>query len=209
MPRSDDKRTESQEIGLLPIFTFVVWVTWFLVALVGLVEDRQSTPAATQPSEAAPVELLSVDLSNEAEPQPVAGSRQAAAVAAPVVPIDLPGPMPTVAMPGSFPTFRPLISAQHFVSTSPAVRLTFGQGEGRQPAPEYPRAAVLAGEEGTVVASFDVGPDGRVDDAEAAIPSPWPLLNHSVLRTIRHDWRFSPGPPRRYEVSIEFDIHRQ
>jgi outer membrane biosynthesis protein TonB len=52
-------------------------------------------------------------------------------------------------------------------------RLTYGQGEGRQPAPEYPLEAKLAHQQGSVIVRFTVGEDGRVQNAgQQAVPIP-------------------------------------
>src|SRR6202012_1890149 len=40
--------------------------------------------------------------------------------------------------------------------------LTFGEGEGRQPAPDYPARARREGQEGAVTVRFTVGADGHV-----------------------------------------------
>ncbi|MBL9135389.1 MAG: energy transducer TonB [Verrucomicrobiales bacterium] len=84
--------------------------------------------------------------------------------------------------------------------------LAFGRGEARQPAPDYPRQAVRERQEGTVVVRLTVDEDGHVIVAEAASPSPWPLLNAAALRTVRERWRFRPGPVRLYEVPIRFEL---
>ena len=92
---------------------------------------------------------------------------------------------------------------------APAVQtLTFGQGEGRQPAPQYPDAARRAGHEGTVVVRFNVGQDGRVLAAEPSSPSPWSTLNREALRVVREEWRFPPGPARLFEVAIRFELRK-
>ena len=87
-------------------------------------------------------------------------------------------------------------------------RLIIGQGEGRQPVPEYPRRAMTAGQEGSVVVRFSVGEDGRVLAAEAATPCPWPLLNESAVRSIRERWRFATGAVRFFEVVIRFQLDK-
>jgi TonB family protein len=83
-------------------------------------------------------------------------------------------------------------------------RLTYGQGEGQQPAPEYPLEADIAGQHGSILVRFTIGEDGRVTSAEATQPCPYPLLNQSAVRTIREEWRFKPGPVRIDEIIIEF-----
>jgi protein TonB len=92
---------------------------------------------------------------------------------------------------------------------APAVQtLTFGDGEGNQPAPRYPDSARRAGHEGTVVVRFSVGADGRVLAAEPSAPSPWGTLNREALRVIREQWHFKPGDPRIYEVAIRFELRK-
>jgi protein TonB len=93
-------------------------------------------------------------------------------------------------------------------ATPPATRLTFGEGEGRQPPPEYPRQAILARQQGTVGLRFTVGEDGRILSVEVTLPSRWPLLNQAAERAVRDTWRFNPGPRRIYEVPIEFDLNQ-
>jgi protein TonB len=88
-------------------------------------------------------------------------------------------------------------------------QLTLGQGEGRQPSPEYPREAQIDGEEGVIVVRFSVNPDGSVLNVQAVSPCRWPLLNQSAVRTVRELWRFSPGSPRLYEIRFSFVINRQ
>ncbi len=92
--------------------------------------------------------------------------------------------------------------------TFPVQTLRYGQGEGKQPAPEYPASARREGQQGTVLVRFTVGTDGRVLAAEAVRPAPWPLLTQSALDVIRHRWRFSVGSLRAYEVSIRFQLSR-
>jgi periplasmic protein TonB len=84
--------------------------------------------------------------------------------------------------------------------------LILGQGQGKQPAPEYPAAAKRLGQEGTVVVRFDVNGQGQVISAELQQPSPWPLLNQSALRVVRERWRFLSGGVRRFVVTIRFEM---
>jgi TonB family protein len=67
---------------------------------------------------------------------------------------------------------------------------------------------VQEGQEGTVVARFVVDARGRVTDARAVKPCPWPLLNEETLRTIRNQWRFPEGRVRVYEVVIHFQLEK-
>lgn len=90
----------------------------------------------------------------------------------------------------------------------PPQQLTYGQGEGRQPAPEYPYRAKREGQEGVVKVRFTVGENGQVLSAESAGSSPWPMLNDAAVRVVRDRWQFRPGLPRHYEVSIRFQLTR-
>ncbi len=85
--------------------------------------------------------------------------------------------------------------------------LTFGEGEGDQPLPDYPHDAVTQRQEGAVGVRLTVADDGRVINAYVITPCRWPLLNQSALRAVRQHWRFQPGLQRQYEVSIEFQLH--
>ncbi|HUB23887.1 MAG TPA: TonB family protein [Tepidisphaeraceae bacterium] len=89
-------------------------------------------------------------------------------------------------------------------ATPPVQSITFGEGEGAQPAPDYPIEAQLDDEQGTVVVRFAVATDGHVTSAAAISPCPWPLLNQAALRAVHDTWQFPPGPPRLYEVVIQF-----
>ncbi len=120
-----------------------------------------------------------------------------------------PAPVPKAAPPG--PPGPPGSSGQPTgnVPAAPAVQtLTYGQGEGRQPAPRYPESARRAGQEGTVVVRLSVGADGRVLAAEPSAPSPWSALNREALRVVREQWQFQPGPVRLFEVAIRFELKK-
>lgn len=104
---------------------------------------------------------------------------------------------------------RPAETAQESaIAPGPSVvhPLVYGQGEGRQPKPEYPRQAQRERQEGTVVVRFTVGTNGRVHEAALTEGSPWPLLNDSALHVIRDRWRFAGGDVRVYEVAIRFEL---
>lgn len=90
----------------------------------------------------------------------------------------------------------------------PVQTLTYGLGEGRQPAPRYPESARRAGQEGTVVVRFSVGADGRVLAAEPSAASPWGALNREAIRVVREQWQFMPGPVRLFEVAIRFELKK-
>jgi TonB family protein len=171
--------------------------------------------------------MLNVELTSEPMPDlapPVANSLAtpppAAAVAHPQLPqpmaVALPSPAIAFAVPIEGAT-RIVEAAHASYNTSAVIKndapapatlsvqtLTYGQGAGKQPAPEYPWRAQNEGQEGVVNVRFTVAENGRVITAAAVNSSPWPTLNDSAVRTIRNRWRFSPGAPRTYEVAIRF-----
>ncbi|MGD0141058.1 MAG: energy transducer TonB [Tepidisphaeraceae bacterium] len=190
------------EAGLPAVATMVVWCGCVVVGWIGMRWSlRQALPAGP----AAPVdtELLNVEAIQQrpAEPSPPAAAPpDTPAVAAP-------GPAIAFAEPVDAPVHG--VEAPRMTPTENSViRLTYGEGEGEQPAPEYPPEAVRAGQEGTVVVRMTVAEDGRVTQAEAVSPCPWPVLNSAAVRAVRTTWRFRRGPVRVYEVSIQFQINR-
>jgi protein TonB len=222
-----------REIPLLPVITLVIWVVWLAVGIVGLIWPSipaQPPASTTQPAPDQPQELQ-VDVTNEPLPAPdedqpppppdLADQTPApdladagppavlAALPAPDIAFErlVEGPVRIVSAATAAPAPVPTNASKVPLSrlTTPQ-RIVFGRGEGVQPAPQYPLEAVLDQEQGTVVVRFTVNAQGRVDSAQAYVPCPWPLLNQEALRTIRQTWRFSPGPPRFYEVSIHFGL---
>ena len=95
---------------------------------------------------------------------------------------------------------------QRLVVVPRVTQLVFGQGEGAQPAPDYPREAALAGEEGTVGVWFTVDAGGNVQTAEAVNPCKWPILNQAAVRSILDTWRFKAGEPRTFEINIIYQL---
>jgi protein TonB len=193
---------------------------------VDLSSDPPSAPPAalpTPPESAEPPPLFAPPTPPQA-PQLVAVALPSPAVAfalpveAPARIVELsqaafvrpaPAPVPKAAPPG--PPGPPGSSSQTAgkVSAAPAVQtLTYGQGDGRQPAPRYPESARRAGQEGTVVVRLSVGADGRVLAAEPSAPSPWSALNREAVRVVREQWQFQPGPVRLFEVAIRFELKK-
>ena len=86
-------------------------------------------------------------------------------------------------------------------SMSAAARLAAG----RMPAPVYPSVCRRKGQTGTVVVEFTVDGSGRVISAHAAEPSPWPLLDHEAVRTVRK-WKFPPGDIMKLRRPIVFQL---
>jgi protein TonB len=134
------------------------------------------------------------------------------AVAEPVPDVHFSLPIETVAEPvepAQAAHRRPIETNRIQTAAAPPVQtLTYGQGEGRQPAPRYPRRAIREGQEGTVLIRLSVNENGRVMSATAVSPSPWPLLNDAALEAVRQRWRFSPGSLRYFEVPIRFELER-
>jgi protein TonB len=177
------------------------------------------------------VEMLNVELTSEPLPDlapPLANllatPPPADAVAQPQLPQPLAVAMPSPAVAFAVPVEGPariVDAAQASYSTSavsnnavaaatlPVQALTFGQGAGKQPAPEYPWRAQNEGQEGVVNVRFTVAENGRVVSAEAITPSPWPMLNDSAVRTVRNRWRFNAGSLRAYEVAIRFVLPKE
>jgi protein TonB len=121
-----------------------------------------------------------------------------------------PPPLPAVAAPSpniafAAPLNKPVYQPPPAASQN-VVRLTFGEGEGRQPEPDYPIEDQLAGHQGTVGIAMTVDEDGRVKDAELDSRCPWPSLNQAALRSVRETWRFRAGPVRHYSVSITYQM---
>ena len=211
------------------VFTFVLWSGCLIIGFLGIVlpYTRPSPPPKEQP--AVKAEVLHVELSNDPLPPiiPQTGITPPQPPALDPVPTTMPEvpPMTTVAEPNAVAfalpvegpvtivepakasfAATPVAEPKPAVAAPPVQVLTFGQGEGRQPAPEYPLRARREGQEGVVGIRFSVGEDGRVLSAATVSPSPWKLLNDSALRVIRERWRFSPGSLRLYEVSIRFQL---
>lgn len=222
----------TEHTKLIPVVTLVLWLGCSLVSVLGLTIPYVRPLLAKQQPEPVQVEMLNVELTSEPLPDlapPIANSLAtpppADAVAQPQLPppmaVALPSPAITFAVPVEGAT-RIVTAAQASYNTSATIKnaaaapaalpvqtLTYGQGAGKQPAPEYPWRAQNEGQEGVVNVRFTVAENGRVLAAEAVNPSPWPILNDSAIRTIRNRWRFSPGTPRAYEVAIRFVLPKE
>ena len=115
-----------------------------------------------------------------------------------------PGTSATPPLPG------PPTNASPAPADPPAItHLTLGEGEGNQPAPDYPHDAVVGRQEGTVTLRFNVDETGRVTKVEVTTPSRWPLLNKAATNTVKEHWHFPPGQPRTYEVPIQFQLNQE
>lgn len=228
--RSFNAYPEQVERSFLTIVTSVLWLFCVLVGSVGL-SLAYARPAPVPPA-VAPVqaEFLNVTLAqvplSTAMVDPLPNDTRSLPGPPPVDPIALPPTVPLMAVAAPTPAvlFPLPVEGPHLVvapeqaahsvpassqepqPSTPITVITYGAGEGRQPAPSYPRQSIREGQEGVVTVRFSVGTNGRVLDAKAVAPSPWPLLNEAAVRVIKERWRFAPGPGRLYEVAVRFEL---
>lgn len=227
--RAESARPAQSMSSLLPITTLVVWTSCLTVGGLGFALSYTRPVPPKSAIVATQAELLHVELTKDPlppldpapssamtppplEPLPALAALPPLTAVAPVtaeVAFALPveGPVQVVEVAQASYT-RPTEHAVATAAPAPVQSLTYGVGEGRQPAPTYPREAVRAGQEGRVGVRFSVAENGRVLAAEAASPSPWPLLNEEAIRTVRSRWRFRSGPARVYEVTIRFELQK-
>jgi protein TonB len=219
------------EIPILSVVTLVLWVGCAVVGGVGLTL-AYARPTPHRP-EAAPIvaEVIEVELTHptlalravdplppetlpapppafEPLPDPAELAFVAVTEPSPAIAFALPVEGPTMTVDPRFASHAPPPAAESAINAAAAQVIAYGQGEGRQPAPLYPQQAKREGQEGTVTVRFSVGENGRVLEAEAVTPAPWPLLNAAALRAVKERWRFQPGPARLYEVAIRFELKR-
>jgi periplasmic protein TonB len=224
-------RTRADPLSLLSVCTFVLWLGCVVVGVLGHSMPYARPQADAPPPPPVQAEILPVELVNDPLPPPditpplvVPSPRLPEPDALPPTP---PAPPliavaePTAATAFALPVEGPvrIVTTKESESpqatspvapvpslTPPVQAIKFGEGEGKQPAPDYPRRAVREGQEGSVEVRFSVGENGRVLAAEASSRSPWPLLNDAALRVVRERWRFRPGAIRLYQVSIRFEL---
>ncbi|HVR37258.1 MAG TPA: energy transducer TonB [Methylomirabilota bacterium] len=228
-----DFRKPGEFPALTAITTFVLWSASLSIGVLGFTlpyARPQAPPAAPPPLQAQRIhveladhpfpshELPSSSIAPLAVPPPppepmrVTEAAPMIAVAEPLPAVDFALPVEAPARivePAQATHRRPVETNRIQTAAAPAVQsLTYGQGEGRQPAPRYPRLAIREGQEGTVLIRLSVNENGRVMSATAVSPSPWPLLNDAALEAVRQRWRFSPGSLRYFEVPIRFELKR-
>ena len=227
------ERAEPFEISLSAVFTTSIWLSCFVIGMIGIVIPyaKPSNPPPPQPAiqaEIVNVALTAEPLTEIDDPAPPAPEILVPPPIAPPLappsalsytPVAAPNPAIAFELPVAGPTrvveakqasySAPATIAPTDASQPPAARLIYGRGEGAQPAPKYPPRAQAEGQEGTVRVEFTVGPDGRVLAADLNPPSPWPLLNAAALQVIREKWRFSAGPVRRWIVELEFSMRKR
>jgi protein TonB len=217
--------------AVVPVLTLILWLGCLAVGIAGVLVPyaRPLPPKPAPPPIVA--KLLNVELTTDplppvsqppklpdlmqpppVAPPPVVPPPPSMAVAAPSPNIAFAVPIaePARVVPAAEASYRTVEKPKVAPAPAPVVAqpLTFGHGEGRQPAPEYPRQAERQGQEGVVTVRMTVGEDGRVLAAEAVSPSPWPLLNQAALRVVKSRWRFVPGTLRAYEVAIRFQLKK-
>jgi len=79
--------------------------------------------------------------------------------------------------------------------------------EGSYPWPkEYPRQALAARQEGTVMLFVTVGPDGVPVQVEVKDSSGYSVLDRFAAQWVREKWRWPPGGTRLYYVPFEFRL---
>lgn len=227
--RRPDDAAGATRTRFAQISTLIIWSGCVAVGLLGFVLPYARPKAPAPAPEPVVVEKLEIalapDLVPPAVPTPAASpdNPPPPAALAPDTPVQptavadaatvafaLPVEGPTVVVDSTRASHaRPAVNrptATAGTGLPAAQTLVFGQGEGRQPAPEYPLSAMNQRQQGTVGVRFMVTPEGRVRDVVAAAPSPWPALDESALRTVRHRWHFPRGPVRVYEVAIRFAL---
>jgi TonB family protein len=220
----------AEDPSLTPIATMVVWITWLTVGVGGLLMPYPRPMAPPRPLAPVIAHIINVQVTEQSRPPPDLRrpAPQTPEISEPPPP---PGEMavpaeppmaeiaaPTPAVAFAVPTTRParIVAANQVTTARPAetvpvaskapliAHITFGEGEGIQPAPDYPLEAQLDGEQGTVVVQFEVAQDGHVASAEIESACPWPLLNQSALRAVRETWQFAPRSTRSYDVAIQY-----
>jgi protein TonB len=222
-----NSRDDPWQTTLAAAATSALWIGCLIVGILGVLLPyaREHLEAKPPPPVAEAVRLMPPREQAPEDQPPQAGPRPDAAPppealppppdAPPPVAVAAPSPAIAFAVPVEGPTrivdarYAVPVTAPPKVSSPPVQHLTFGVGQGQQPDPEYPRDALLAREQGTVVVRFTVGPDGRVQSVQAIQPSRWPLLNQAAIRAVRDRWHFGPGALRVYEVPIQFEINEK
>jgi protein TonB len=233
MSASQAKSIDRNTLEFLPVCTLVLWSFCLAIGVAGFALRYERPHPPVKEPEPIQAEVLKVELTSDplpplpdtepppnlAQPPPLL-EKISTPQTPPMVAVASPSPAIAFALPVEGPTrivekenasyAQPAESLVNAVmaSSRPPQPLTFGRGEGKQPAPDYPSQARRQGQEGTVTVRFSVGENGRVLEADAISPSPWPMLNQAALRVIRERWRFRPGIVRLYEVSIRFELQK-
>ncbi len=220
---TDDIEGSSVDVG-----TFIMWTLTLAVGIIGLVFPYSSPEPVVKELPAVQAELVQVELTTDPSPPidaqtPVPTPSQPPEMVQPVIAPEAPALVevaePSAAIAFALPTTRQVTvtegtrhgsaeaaSQASVAHTSAPQILTFGEGEGKQPAPDYPQQARREGQQGVVTVRFSIDENGRVLSATAVAKTPWSLLNESAVRVVRERWRFRPGPIRLCEVAIRFQL---
>ncbi|HEY9509368.1 MAG TPA: TonB family protein [Verrucomicrobiae bacterium] len=224
-PANVVKRARSSGNRSLQVFTFVLWMGCLTIGGLGFaLPYLRPMPKPPEP-EPVQAEFLKVELSNDPLPdiapapaqvmqptlaptivQPSTVQPLLVAEPSPAIAFALPVAVPAQIVPAAQAAHSRSENADAQTALPPAQTLTFGRGEGKQPAPDYPFIAQRQGQQGSVKVRLSVGQDGRVITAEALEPCRWPLLNESAIHTILRRWRFSAGSPRLFDIIIRFQL---
>jgi len=214
---------------MLSVVTAVIWIVFAAAGIGGL---RLGYPAFFSPPKLfSPVRVERLDVRVVQSPSVANVSR----AMAPVVPVPEPQAAPRLVLPALAPVADPklavpfaiavkgasrIVDARRAVprqlqpvhsarAAAPVERLTFGEGEGDQPAPDYPEEARLAHQEGNVIVQMTVSENGDVTDAKVTSPCPWPMLNQAALRVVRDSWHFKKGPVRYRDIEFDFKLNQR
>lgn len=210
---------------MLTVFTAVVWLVFGAAGVAGLklqYQMLQTAPKARPPVTVERLNLHVVKTESAGSPRMQVTPRpqvpEPAALAAPQLPSLLPVADPKLSIPFPLAVEGPskIVEAAKAAPTSPVAatpstvqHLTFGEGEGDQPAPEYPREAKIGHEEGNVTVQMTIDEGGNVTDAQVTSACPWPILNQAALRAVRDTWHFEKGPVRYRDVEFVFELHQR
>ncbi len=225
---------EETETSSISVGTLVLWLLVLTVGVMGIYLPYSLPARAVSEAPAVQAEMLNVELTSEPMATPISSQPSVDVATPPSMPdtfvtLEMP-PMIAVAEPSAVSFALPIegptrvVAVQQASYAKPATesasaaaangvgsasttqRLTYGEGEGKQPAPEYPRQSLREGQQGVVTIRFSVGEHGHVISAKVASPSPWRLLNEAALRVVREQWHFKAGLRRLYEVDIRFNL---
>jgi protein TonB len=217
---------------MLAVFTGSLWLVFAAAGVTGL---RIGYPSAMIVSKARPpvtVERLNVNVVRseqhslpktnqmsqplqvrQPQPQPLPAPPMPSLLPVADPKLDIPFPLPVKGPSRPTEVSKAVPSAMQAAATAAKAtnieHLTLGEGEGDQPAPEYPREAKLAHEEGSVIVQMTIGENGDVTDASVTSPCPWPILNQAALRAVRDTWHFPKGGVRYKDIEFVFELHQR
>lgn len=162
---------------------------------------RPDIPARTPPKPAA---VIGGNPPRAPQPKPAPAARAARAAHQPKRgrrqrDMPLQGPVPAPAAPSAAPA--------SFIAAAPLPGNV-------NPAPIYPPAAIAHGEEGSVLLSIHVLPDGRTDSVSITQSSGYRALDQAAQDAVLH-WRFTPAMLNGRKVAqvipyrIKFDLQTE